>query len=135
MVKNSCKFIIDPDLGERKIGIGTKDKNFWLEQLYNEHAKCEGGESRREVSKRMLSVVNKVLEKYKGYRIVLVSHAAAITFLLLNWCKLLDVSVENKKRKISYKDKSIMDGSFNMPDGFRLEFIDNKISSIERLKL
>lgn len=131
--KNNCKFIIDANLGERKIGTEDKPKEFWLEQMLNKNAKCIDGESQLDVRKRMLSVIDNVLNKYRGKRIALVTHAAAMTFLLLQWCDLVDVKLEGKKRKISFKGKVIIDGSFNTPEIFKLTFNDYNLISIERI--
>ena len=131
--KNKCEFIIDNNLRERKLG-DNKPKEFWLEQLLNEKAKTTNGESQLEVRERMLKVVNEVLEKYKNKRIVLISHGSAITFLLMNWCKLESAKLEGKIRKLSFKNKIVINDCFKTPEIFKLIFNDNDLISIERIK-
>lgn len=135
VAENRCAFYIDDNLGERKIGTEKKEKSFWLEQMLNENIKGIDGESQLEVRSRMLNVINDVLKNHKGKKVALVTHAAAMTFLLLNWCKLDDVKLEGKRRKISFNNEIIIDDSFNTPEVFKLVFEDDKIISINRIVL
>lgn len=131
--KNNCDFIVDNNLGERKMGTEIKTNDFWITQLFNSDAKTADGESQNEVRKRMLIVLEKVLKEYRGKRIVLVSHATAITFLLMNWCKLEDAELKSKRRKLSFDNKEVINDSFGMPEVFRLIFEDDKVVLIERV--
>lgn len=131
--KNNCDFIIDNNLGERKMGTEIKTSDFWITQLFDSDAKTADGESQNEVRKRMLIVLENVLKEYRGKRIVLVSHATAITFLLMNWCKLEDAELKFKRRKLSFDNKEVINDSFGTPEVFRLIFEDDKVVLIERV--
>ena len=52
--ENNIPILIDERLGERKVGVEEKSKEFWLEQMYNENIKAIGGENQKEVRKRMI---------------------------------------------------------------------------------
>lgn len=132
--KNNCDFIIDGDLGERKMGTEIKTNDFWLTQLFEPDTKTIDGESQNDVRKRMLAVLEKTLKEFRGKRIVLVSHATAITFLLMNWCKLEEADLKNKRRKLSFDNKEVINDSFGTPEAFRLLFEDDKVVLIERVK-
>lgn len=56
--------------------------------MLNENLKNMHGESRKEVNIRMLEGLNEILSEYKGKKVAIVSHGAAIKFLLMNWCDL-----------------------------------------------
>ena len=131
--RNSCKLIVDSNLGERKLGTENRDKKFWVTQLIEPDAKTKDGESQREVRNRMLAVVKETLNKYCGGKIVLVSHATAITFLLMNWCNLEEVELENKRRKLTFDNNVVINDNFMTPDIFKLIFEDDVIKSIERI--
>lgn len=134
LVKDN-KLIIDESYNERKLGTEKKDKSFWLTQMYDENAKTIDGESQKEVRDRMLKALNKVLMNNSIKRCAIVTHAAAMTFLLMNWCKLEYASLEGKKRKLSFNNKVIIDDSFKTPEIFKLIFNNNDLISIERINI
>ena len=119
--ENNLKINIDSNFNERKLGnleslkeLGKNKKyTFTEEQLLDENLKNIDGESRLEVTKRMNDALNKLLKENTGKRIVIVSHGAAIKFLLLNWCKL------NSDLKLVYKDSTI---DLKSPSLIKLEF-------------
>lgn len=127
---NDIEINIDENLNERKLGdlnslkeLGKNKKySFTEEQLLDENLKNVGGESRLEVSKRMTDVLNKILCENNGKKIAIVSHGAALKFLLMNWCKL------NEKMKLVYKDKVILD--LKSPCVIKLEFNGNKLENL-----
>lgn len=131
--KNNCNFIIDNNLGERKMGTESKTNDFWITQLFDPNAKTTDGESQNDVRERMLLVLEKALKEYQGKRIVLVSHATAITFLLMNWCILEDAELKNKRRKLIFDNKEVINDSFGTPEVFRLLFEEDKVVLIERV--
>ena len=109
------------NFNERKLGnletlkeLG-KDKKYSYaeEQLLDEELRNFEGENRIEVNNRMNNSLNKILKENKGKNIVIVSHGAAIKFLLMNWCKL------NNELKLTYKN-SIID--LKSPSLIKLEF-------------
>lgn len=67
--KNNKALNIVDDFGERKFGINSWDelpRNFGDKQLEDENYKMSNGESRKEVTQRMLNALNNVLEQYRG---------------------------------------------------------------------
>lgn len=133
--ENNISILIDERLGERKLGVEEKSKEFWLEQMYNENIKAIGGENQKEVRKRMIESIEDILKNEKGKKVAVVTHATAMTFLLMNWCKLENVILDGKKRKLSFNNKIVIDDSFNTPEVFELVFDDDIIYSIKRINL
>ena len=133
-LENNLVLNITNKLNERRLGdINSVSKSFWLTQLYDEDAKAIGGESRKEVCYRMLELVNSILDNYKDKRIVLVSHGAAITFLLMNWCRLESASLETKSRHLTFNDKDVINGVMKYPMIFKLEFDGNDLVDISTI--
>ncbi len=132
---NNIKINVSGLINERAKG-NTHDvpSSFWDTQLIDENAKTIGGESRKEVSNRMLSFVNMVLDKYQGKKIVAVSHAVAITYLLMNYCELISFDHHKKYRCLKYKDEYLVDGLIEFCDIFKFTFDENKkLINIERI--
>ena len=129
---NDLLINVDDRLNERKVG-DTKGvlKEFWLTQYEDENAKTVGGESRKEVLNRMEDFLDELLENNPNKNIVIVSHGASITFLLMKWCKLEKVILEGKQRYLSFRDKLIIGGSINTPEVFKLTFDNEKIIDIK----
>lgn len=133
--ENNIPILIDERLGERKLGVEEKPKEFWLEQMYNENTKAIGGENQKEVRKRMIESIEDILKNERGKKVAVVTHATAMTFLLMNWCKLENAILDGKKRKLSFNNKIVIDDSFNTPEVFELVFDDDVIYSIKRINL
>lgn len=133
--ENNIPILIDERLGERKLGVEEKSKEFWLEQMYNENTKAIGGENQKEVRKRMTESIEDILKNERGKKVAVVTHATAMTFLLMNWCKLENAILDGKKRKLSFNNKIVIDDSFNTPEVFELVFDDDVIYSIKRINL
>ena len=133
---NNITINIFPYFNERKLG-NTKNikEDFWLKQLKDENIKAPNGESQKEVRNRMLKGIKIVLNSMiDNESAVIISHATAITFLLMNWCELIDASLEDKKRHLKYKNKTIINDSFKTPEIFKLTFTSkNKIIEITRI--
>lgn len=134
--KNNIDINITDRLNERKLGDSKNyPKSFWLTQLEDEDAKAPDGESRKEVSKRLLSLIDEILVKYKNKRIVLVTHASAITFLLMNFCTLVSANLETKSRHLIYKDKDVINDTIRCPEVFKLLFDeDNNLIDIKLIR-
>jgi probable phosphoglycerate mutase len=123
---NNLPINITSKLNERKLGdINSVPKTFWLTQLEDENAKTNGGESRKEVCERMLLLIEELLNDNKTKKIVLVTHATAITFLLMYWCKLVGADLETKARHLTFNNKDVINDSFRSPEVFKLEFDEN----------
>lgn len=130
-LKNDLLLNISSKLNERRLGdVNSVPKSFWLTQLYEENSKADGGESRKEVCERMLLFINYILDNYKDKRIVLVSHGATITFLLMNWCRLESADLDTKSRHLIFNNKDIINGVMNCPHVFKLEFDGNDLVNI-----
>ena len=135
-LKGNLKLNIDKRFNERKYGTVNKEKypNYFCEQYQDENLKVADGESQKEVRKRMTDAFNEVINQYKGKRIIIVSHGTAISFLLMNWCNLLDVQ-SNYLRKLEYKGNIIINRTYKAPEVFKLTFDDNNnVINIENLE-
>lgn len=93
-------------------------------QLLDEELKNKGGESRKEVTKRVFTSFNKILSNNFGKKIAIVSHGAVLKFLLIKWCTL------NKDKDLEYKGKVV---KLNSPSVVRLIFNDNLIKDISQI--
>ena len=134
--KKNLKLNIDERFNERKIGTYDKNEypNFFCEQYWNKELKADDGESQTEVNKRMLDGFWDVVNNNKGKNIVIVSHGTAISFLLMNWCKLLDVQ-QNLLREIEFNGKIIINRIYNSPEVFKVVLNENnEILNIENLE-
>ena len=135
LVDDISKLKIDNSFNERKLGSENKNKDFWLTQLYDESAKTKDGESQEEVRKRMLIAINDILSDKKIKRCAIVTHAVAMTFLLMTWCNLENAELNGKIRKLSFNNKVIINDGFKTPEVFKLVFDNKKIISIERVTI
>ena len=107
--KNKKELFIMDDFGERKFGVSSWEElpeDFENHQFQDENYKIGFGESRKEVKERMEKALQLVLKKYKGKRIVIVSHGTAICFLLMKWCK-------KKKEGLEFKGNIIAKNFLN----------------------
>lgn len=132
--KNNLDINIISDLGERKFGIDSWEQlpeNFERKQFLDENYKIGNGESQKEVRERMFSVITKILNNYANKRIVIVSHATAISYLLKKWC---DIQIVEDKLKYSFNNKLLLNGYFDYCETFKLEFEDNRLINIENIK-
>lgn len=134
---NNINININEDFNERKLGTDKNiDESFWLTQLYEDNAKPLNGESRYEVRTRMLKGLMNIIDNIEDNKTVaIVSHATAITFLLMNWCKLESATLEHKKRHLTFNNKDVINDSFNTPEVFKLEFENNELISVERVNI
>lgn len=131
--KNNLKINIISDFGERKFGVSSWDElpeQFEIKQFYDENYKIGDGENQKEVRERMYLALTKLLNENNNKRIAIVSHATAMTYLLMKWC---DVEVVDDKLKFIFKDRIIFDKKFDYCETFKLVFDDNnKIIDINR---
>lgn len=119
--------------GERKFGINSWSElpeNFEKRQFEEIDFKLPNGESRREVSERMYGSLVKVLDSCYQDRILIVSHATAITFLLMKLCALVDGN-------LMFNNNVVIDKDFvwQAPDGFKLTFDGDTLVDISHLSL
>jgi len=127
---NNLPINIDSNFNERKLGnietlkeLGkVKNNTFTEEQLLDENLKNMNGESRKEVQKRMNESLDDILKNNLGKRVAIISHGAAIKFLLMNWCNL------NEDCKLVYNNKTIID--LKSPSVIKLEFKENILENL-----
>ena len=135
-LKDGLKLNIDQRFNERTNGYIDKEKypNFFCDQYHDRYLKADKGESQDEVAKRTKEAFLEVVNNNKGKRIIIVSHGTAISFLLMNWCKLLDVQ-SNLLRKLEFNGKVIINRPYNSPEVFKVTIDDNnEINDIEVLE-
>ena len=133
--KNNLDINIISDLGERKFGVNSWDElpsNFEIKQFLDENYKIGNGESRKEVTERMYSVIENILKNNKNKRIAIVSHGTAIYFLLKKWC---DIELEDEEKiKFTFNNKVIFDKKLDYCEIFKLIFDDNNLVNIENIR-
>lgn len=130
--RNNLEIQISTALNERKLGnldslAKLKDKytySFTTEQLLDENLKNEDGENRFEVNNRMTAFINNLLAKYSGSKIAIVSHGAAIKFLLMNWCSL------DQNFDLVYNDTIL---NIDSPSVIKLEFNKDALLNLSQL--
>ena len=104
--------------------------NYNLKQFEDIDYKIGFGESIKEVKTRMYKALMKVL-KTDAERIAIVSHATAITALLLTWC-----GVDFNNYSIKFNGKEFFDGQWGYCQTFKLEFNENNdLISIEDISI
>lgn len=136
--KNNKDLIIMDDFGERKFGINSWDElptDFENLQLKDKNYKMTDGESRKEVTQRMLKALNSVLKQYRGKKIAIVSHGTAMSWLFMNWCEVKPSNKGKWSRKLIFNNREFFDGKFFAPELFKLEFDDKNLINIENIKI
>ncbi|MBQ2937815.1 MAG: histidine phosphatase family protein [Clostridia bacterium] len=131
--RNNLPINIDTNFNERKLGnletlreLGKDKKHTYTEeQLMDENLKNIDGENRIEVNKRMTTSLNKILKDNAGKKVVIVSHGAAIKFLLMNWCDL------NENCKLVYNNSII---EVESPSAIKLEFRKENLENMTIIK-
>lgn len=133
-LNNNLDINVVSDLGERRFGISSLDElpeNFERRQFLDENYKVGGGESQKDVSDRMYKTVMGIISNNREKRIVVVSHATAISYLLKKWC---DIKIVDNKLRYCFKNKVLLDGFFNYCESFRLDFDDDTLVNVENIK-
>ena len=130
LARQNLKVNIDDRLDERRVGIPNDDlvKDWFERQYLDENYKTINGESQKMVRDRMMEVLDEILSNDKGKKVAVFTHGYAITFLLLNWCKLDEIREDNG----SY-NKIIFDKKINLPEVFKLTFDEEKLINIENI--
>ena len=86
------------------------------------------------IKKRVTEAFYEVVNNNKGKRIIIVSHGTAISFLLMNWCKLLDFQ-PNLLRKIEYNGNIIINRPYKAPEVFKVTMDeDNNVLNVENIE-
>ena len=128
----SNQMISDERLIERLIGDSkTADKKQWKMQYEDHDYKNYNGESLNEVKKRMSLCIQDILEKMNEDEIdVVVSHATSICSYLLNVCDIKVTNEKDKIRKITFNNKTILEGKIEKPSAFIIQYKNNEIIDI-----
>lgn len=132
--ENNLQYNIDKRLCERKLGNiedlakfmndkETRDPS--REQLAYPDFKTRDGESANDTNKRMNDFICEILDKYKGKRVVIISHGGTIKFYLLSHCEI------NEKLNLLYNEKEVI---INSPCLLKLIFRDNDLLSLQQIK-
>ena len=130
---NNILLNVDSRFGERKFGTNVPD-NFEELQFKDWDYKMYDGESLNEVSLRMNEVLSEVLDSNKDKKIMIVSHATAISAMLDKWCS-VRLNEETKLIEIYFNGNLVFDGSWNAPELFKLEFDNNELISIKNIEV
>ena len=136
MEKQNLKANLDERLDERRTG-KPNDKEYpdwYTRQFQDENFKTEGGESQKDVRERMEEAFNEIVEKNKGKRIAIFTHGNAMTFLMMKWCKVENVT-PNKEITLSYNGKIIFNKRLNSPEVFKLTLDENNnVKNVENIE-
>ncbi len=137
LARQNLKVNIDDRLDERRVGIPNDDlvKDWFERQYLDENYKTINGESQKMVRDRMGEVLDEILSNDRGKKVAVFTHGYAITFLLLNWCKLEEIREDNGSHilKYSFNNKIIFDKKINSPEVFKLTFDEEKLINIENI--
>ena len=131
--KNDIMINIDSRLGERKYGINIPN-NFEELQFRNWDYKVENGESLNDVSLRIQDALLEILDANKDKKIMIVSHATAISAMLSKWCS-VRLNDETKLIEIYFNNELVFDGNWKTPELFKLEFDDKALVSIKNIEV
>lgn len=130
--KNDLKVNVDERLGERIHGIldNVDINEFYNNQMLYEDYKLDNGESRIEVTKRMLDSLYEILEENNNKNIFICSHSTSIIFLLMKWC-----TIDYDNKVLNYNNKFLFDFmNWNAPELFKLTFDNKELINIEHIK-
>lgn len=133
--RNNLKLNIDERFNERKQGKPDLEKypNQWVIQYLDKDFRNPEGESQREVNKRMTEAFWNVVNQNQNKKIVIVSHGTSISFLLMNWCELLDVEL-NHRRYLKFNEKEVINRPYYSPEVFKIVLDEeNNIIDISNL--
>lgn len=137
LARQNLKVNIDDRLDERRVGIPNDDlvKDWFERQYLDENYKTINGESQKMVRDRMGKVLDEILSNDRGKKVAVFTQGYAITFLLLNWCKLEEIREDNGSHilKYSFNNKIIFDKKINSPEVFKLTFDEEKLINIENI--
>ena len=131
--KNNKELNIISSFGERELGINSDDEvddDILNKQIKDINYKIKNGESRQDVIIRMYNALIKVIKKYEGKKIVIVSHATAMLYLLMYLTNSTDGNVY-------FDNKQIIDINYkwDAPELFKLIFKKEKLISLKKIKI
>lgn len=126
--------IIDKRLGERIAGISDltmTSAEFFNRQIEDKNFKFKNGESALEIQNRMYDAIKDIVRDNQNKKILVVTHGASLTFLLMKFCNICLTDIYNKKRKIIFNNKIIFEDKFDYLETFKLTFNKNKLVNLE----
>lgn len=130
--KNNLKVNINDDFNERVHGVNSWDVlpvDYEKKQFNDELYKLENGENAKEVRERMYNALINVVNNNRNKKVLIVSHATAIAFLLSYWCKVMYGG------DYTFNGVPFFDGKWNYLETFKLEFDDdNNLLNIINIK-
>lgn len=135
--RNDLDVYINEDFRERKHGVDWNQipEDFEKRQFFEREYKLGDGENQIEVKERMEKALFNVLDLFCGERVAIVSHATAMTYLFMKWCK-IERNEENWNIKMSFNGNIFFDKPFSSPETFKLVFNENKeLISIEHIEI
>jgi probable phosphoglycerate mutase len=135
-IENNIDINIDSRFGERKLGdLATlkqlamgKVNDYSTDQLLDPYLKNKDGENNIEVMKRMFEGISHLIDNNLNKRIAIVTHGAAIKFLLMKWC-----TYDHENASILYKGKFICNRHIEPTDCIRLIFKNKELISIKKM--
>lgn len=124
--KQNINVTIDERFDERRVGKRNDDiyPNWFDLQYLDENFKTEGGESQKDVRERFNEAFSEILNENKGKRIAIFAHGYSITFFLMKWMKLLNLT-SDKKFTFEFNNEVIFDKYIEMPEVFKLVVDEN----------
>ncbi|MBR1413984.1 MAG: histidine phosphatase family protein [Bacilli bacterium] len=134
--KQNLNINIDDRFDERRVGIPNSNQypDWFQRQYFDENYKTINGESQKEVRDRFNEAFNEVISKNKNKRIAIFTHGYAITFFLLKWCKLIDVTDE-QVLTIEFNNRILFSKRLNAPEVFKLTLNDDlELTNIELIE-
>lgn len=125
--------VTDARLAERETGRDFT-REIWLGQYTDSGLRGVGGESFQAVRRRMTEAMDDILsDMAEGRASVVVSHAAAICAYLQQFCGITVVDPDRKHRRITFREKVILDGPIEAPSCFVLTF-DGELADLSYYK-
>jgi len=104
----------------KKLG-KEKKHTFTEEQLCNENLKNIGGESCKEVQKRVQKFFEMLIKMKECNHVAVISHGASIKFFLKQYCEL------NENKELTYKTHILR---VNAPSVFQMNIMEEEMTDI-----
>lgn len=128
---------LDERFDERRYGIPNSDEypDWFRLQYFDPNFKTFNGESQIDVRERVNEAFNEVINYNRGKKIAIFSHGYAITFFLMKWVKLKELT-EDRKFTFEFNDKVFYDKKLDAPEVFKLTINEeNELVNIEYIDI
>ena len=131
---DNVKLNINSAYKARIIGKKEGDLPYFKTQLEDMNFKYPDGESGNETQSRFYNALERIINNNNGKKIGIVTHLAALLFLLNKWCEIKVIDNTTKNVEIKFNDELVFSGSLKTPDVFELTFDENKnLKSIKHI--